>query len=52
MMETVLFTVLQCQDDEVKELKEARVNNYNTGWSSYIWAADEDQIVGKSMARK
>ena len=49
MMEKVLFTALRVHDNEVKVLEEARVKSYNSGYMSYIWAADESNIVAQPL---
>lgn len=38
MMEKVLFTALKFTDVEIKVIEDARLNNYNSGYMSYIWA--------------
>ena len=45
MMEKVLFTVLKVQESEVNVLQAARVAQQNTGLMSYIWAAEESNLV-------
>ncbi len=49
MMEKVLFTVLKVQESDIKLLSDVRVNSYNQGIMSYIWAADEGTIVSKPV---
>lgn len=50
MMEKVLFTVLKMKPEEVERLQAKRLEAYNSGLMSYIWAADESNIVGKPMS--
>lgn len=50
MMEKVLFTVLKMRPEEVEGLQQKRLEAYNSGLLSYIWAADETNIVGKPMS--
>lgn len=50
MMEKVLFTVLKMRPEEVEKLQAKRLEAYNSGLLSYIWAADESNIVGKPMS--
>lgn len=45
MMEKVLFTVLKVQELDLEPLQVARVQSYNSGLMSYIWAADSIKIV-------
>ena len=50
MMEKVLFTVLKMRPEEVERLQAKRLEAYNSGFMSYIWAADESNMVGKPMS--
>ena len=50
MMEKVLFTVLKMRPEEVERLQAKRLEAYNSGLMSYIWAADESNMVGKPMS--
>ena len=52
MMEKVLFTILKMRPDEVEKLQAKRLEAYNSGLMSYIWAADETNMVGKPMKHR
>jgi hypothetical protein len=52
MMEKVLFTILKMRPDEVEKLHAKRLEAYNSGLMSYIWAADETNMVGKPMKHR
>ena len=45
MMERVLFTALRVNDQEINVLADARLKAYNSGYMSYIWAAEENLVA-------
>ena len=49
MMEKVLFTVLQVQEIDRESLQLARIQSYNQGLMSYIWAPESDKMVAQPI---
>ena len=49
MMEKVLFTILKVEQKDIKQLSEARLKSYNSGFTSYFWSLELDSVVAKPV---